>query len=141
TTLSDENIGISIEEFKSYARRYLCDGELSLTTDDINHINTIAVPYYSDEWIFGNNPRCSTVISKRIDGVGEFQTYIKLNGNKITSVLFTGDYFALNDVNRLSETLTGIEYTPDKLYNHIRTLQPETIIRGLTRDNLLNILI
>ncbi len=140
TTLREENIGMSIDEFKSYAHRFMCDGELNLTPADVIHIQEIAAPYYTDEWIFGNNPRCSTVITKRIEGVGEFQTHIMLNGNKITSILFSGDYFALSDINRLSEAIIGTEYSRDKLYDHIRTIHPETIIKGLTRDHLLNLL-
>lgn len=52
-TLLKEHTNLSIEQFKQFAVRKLCNKELQLTTDDIKNIETIEKKYLNTEFIYG----------------------------------------------------------------------------------------
>jgi len=54
-TLLKEHTDLSIEDFKAYAVRKLCDKELQLTEDDIKNIETIEQTYLDPKFIFGKD--------------------------------------------------------------------------------------
>ena len=54
TVLSEHLPAMDIEQFKDYARRYLCSGpDIALTPDDVHAIEDESLPYYTREWIDG----------------------------------------------------------------------------------------
>lgn len=141
TTLS-RHIDMDIEGFKDYARRYMSDGELVLTTDDISSIEEMSQPYYSDEWILGKNPLCGVSRHCRIEGVGEFQVDIELKGRRVHKINIAGDYFLLSDIDaKLLDRLKGAFYTREALADAIGDIDVGSIISGLDKSQLLNILI
>lgn len=141
TTLS-RHIDMDIEGFKDYARRYMSDGELVLTADDILSIEEMSQPYYSDEWILGKNPLCGVSRHCRIEGVGEFQVDIELKGRRVHKINIAGDYFLLSDIDaKLLDRLKGAFYTREALADAIGDIDVGSIISGLDKSQLLNILI
>lgn len=52
-TLLKEHTNLSIEQFKQFAVRKLCNNELQLTTDDIKNIETLEKKYLNTEFIYG----------------------------------------------------------------------------------------
>ena len=52
-TLLKEHTGISIEEFKQFAVRKLCNNELRLTEEDVKNIETIEQEYLNPTFIYG----------------------------------------------------------------------------------------
>ena len=52
-TLLKEHTNLSIEQFKQFAVRKLCNKELQLTAEDIKNIQTIEKKYLNTEFIYG----------------------------------------------------------------------------------------
>src|SRR3712207_9539068 len=100
---------MNIEEFKSYVKEHMCDGEIMLSENDIKEIETITKTYLTPEFIYGNNPRCNIKKSERIDGVGEFEVSIELDRNRIKALNIAGDYFLLGSLDRSEERRVGKE--------------------------------
>jgi len=53
-TLLKEHTNISIEEFKAFAIKKLCDKEIKLTTEDVKNIETIEQTYLDPQFIMYN---------------------------------------------------------------------------------------
>lgn len=136
-----EYISLSIDEFKSFVRRNLCDQEFLLDDNAIEQIKKIEAGYYPDEFIFGHNPACSFVQRKRIEGVGEFETYVELKNGVIRKVNLMGDFFILSDLDSvLLDRLQGIEYTPDAVEKVLATLNIGDVIMNMTTEQFIEIL-
>jgi len=58
-TLLKDYIPDSIDEFKAYVRKRLCDATRTLTDNDIAEIEKIEQDYLSSDFIFGKNPKYS----------------------------------------------------------------------------------
>ena len=141
TTLN-QHLDISIDEFKNYARRYMCgDEELRLDESDVKAIERISSPYYTKEWIFGKDPRCSRSINTRIEGVGEFQIQIAVKSNRIESIDMSGDFFLLSDIDdKLFRKLAGCEYTMEAVAEVLNDIRLDSIISGMTNEQFISLI-
>jgi len=141
--LLKDYIHLTLDEFKQYVRKHLCDGEVMLTASDISAIEKLEQEYLSPEFIYGNNPRCTLVRQKRIEGVGEFEAHIELKNNVIRSVNLMGDYFLVGDLDRLLlDKLKGLPLEhgalsralPDRIDDVIMNLDKEDFVNLLTQE-------
>ena len=132
---------LTLDEFKDYVRKTLCDGELMLTDDDIQHVQEIEKEYLSDDFIYGKNPQYTIVKKRRIEGVGEFEARIALKNGVIQRVNLMGDYFLVGDLDHgLLDILKGVPLTrsalwsrlPDRIDDIIMNLMTEDFVRLLT---------
>lgn len=140
TTIS-EHSDISLDDFKAYARRKLCDGEILLDRDDIAAIEEIAHDYYREEWIYGKNPSCTHRASRRIEGVGEFHVQLVTVRDCIGSVNLTGDFFCLGDLDRdMLDRFKGIRYERGALEKAVDGIDCGSVIAGLTNRQLINLI-
>lgn len=117
TTLSEHLAGkMNIEQFKAFVKSEMCDGEILLTDSDIAQIEEITQTYLTPEFIYGNNPRCTNTIQKRVDGVGEFQISIELDHNIIKDINIAGDFFVLGSIDEsIIAPLKGVAYTREAI--------------------------
>lgn len=97
-TLLKDHIPQSIDEFKRFARRTLCDDTLTLPDSAVREIMEMEKEYLSPEFVYGNNPRCTAVRKGRIDGAGDFEVRIEIKNDIIKEVNMMGDYFLVGDV-------------------------------------------
>lgn len=143
TTLSEHLAGrMDIEQFKAYVRSEMCDGEILLTGADTEQIEQIMQSYLTPEFIYGNNPRCSTSFSKRIDGVGEFQISIELDHDIIKDINIAGDFFVLGSIDEaIIEPLKGAHYTRDGVSAALCHLDASSVIANMTTQQLINTII
>lgn len=141
TTLN-QHLDMPIEDFKSYARKYMCDDkEMCLCDDDVLAIERIAAPYYTKEWIYGKNPRCSKSINSRIESVGEFRVELEIKSNKILNINMSGDFFLLSDIDeKLFSRIIGCEYTPEAVERALRDIDLGSIIHGLTIKQFISLI-
>lgn len=140
-TVLREHLDMSISEFKDYARRYLCDSEMRLGEHDVAAIEEMSRPYYTEEWIFGNNPRCRLHKQVRIDGVGEFQVRMEASGGVIRRVDMSGDFFVLSDLDTmLLDRLQGVAYRRDAVLEAMSDTDPGRVVAGLTRESVCELL-
>lgn len=151
TCLKNEGLKISVEEFGRYAVTYLTHGcDIFLTPEDVAEIKEIEQTYYSPSFFSGRQKSCgeTSVLPvirrhKLVDGAGEFNISISLNERReIDNLIISGDFFALDDIeSKLIRPLKRIEYTLSSLSAVIGSLDPPSLIRGLTRETLLSLLI
>ena len=132
---------LTLDEFKDHVRKTLCDGELMLTDDDIQHVREIEKEYLSDDFIYGKNPQYTIVKKRRIEGVGEFEARVALKNGVIQRVNLMGDYFLVGDLDHgLLDILKGVPLTrsalwsrlPDRIDDIIMNLMTEDFVRLLT---------
>ncbi len=132
---------LTLDEFKDHVRKTLCDGELMLTDDDIQHVREIEKEYLSDDFIYGKNPQYTIVKKRRIEGVGEFEARIALKNGVIQRVNLMGDYFLVGDLDHcLLDILKGVPLAksalrsrlPDRIDDIIMNLMTEDFVRLLT---------
>lgn len=128
---------ISLDDFKAFVRRNLCDGETTLTEDDIRGIKEIETEYLSDEFIYGNNPKCTKTIKRRLDGIGDIEARIEMKNDIIKSITLLGDFFIIGDIDsNILRPLRGVrrekkamaDALPDNTADVILNLDKESLI-------------
>ena len=132
---------LSLDEFKDYVRKTLCDEEITLTADDIRDVEEIEKEYLSDEFIYGKNPQYTIVKKLRIEHVGDFEARITLKNGIIQRVNLMGDYLLIGDLDKgLLDKLRGLPLTqeslrrrlPDRIDDIVMNLMTEDFVRLLT---------
>ncbi|NPD92618.1 lipoate--protein ligase [Xylanibacter muris] len=132
---------MTIEEFKTFVRKSLCDSEYMLTESDIKGIEEIEREYLSHEFIYGNNPKYTLIRKGHIDNVGNIELRMELKNNVIKSLTMLGDYFIVGEVDtRIVRPLKGVrldrrhltEVLPDRL---------DDVVLNLRRDDLIDIML
>ena len=133
---------MDIEQFKAFVKQELCDAEILLADADIKEIEAITQTYLTPEFIYGNNPRCSKVIRKRIEGVGEFQISISLDHNVIKDLNIAGDFFLVGSIDEcVINALKGVPYTEDAIAEALKGLNAGEVIANLTTEQLIHTII
>ena len=139
--LLKDHIDLTIDEFKAFVRRNLCDREIVLNADDIAEIEEIEREYLTDEFIYGNNPRYSLVRKARIEGVGELELRMEVKNDVIKAVNLVGDFFLVGDLDtQLLRRLKGAKLTRESLENALPE-RLDDVVRNLKREDFINILI
>ena len=139
--LLKDHIGLSLDDFKTFVRRNLCQREVALTPADVGCIEQMAQEYLTDEFIFGHNPRYSVVRRRRLEGVGEMEVRMELKNGVIKRVNLLGDFFVTGDINALLlQPLQGVELAEEALQ---RALPPtlDNAILHLRRDDFISLLL
>lgn len=136
-------IYMTIDEFKDFAIRNLCDGEISLTEYDVGQIETIEKEYLTDEFIYGNNPKYTLVRKGRIETVGDFEIRMEVKNGVVKAMTILGDYFILGDIDKtIIEPLRDVPLErkaieaalPDDLHHVILNLKKDDFINLLTDE-------
>ncbi|MEZ3597644.1 MAG: lipoyltransferase [Paramuribaculum sp.] len=142
TVLSEHLPAMDIEQFKDYARRYLCSGpDIALTPDDVRAIEEESRPYYTREWIDGRRAgRAGKPV--RIDGAGEFRVAVACDGSGlIERVDLTGDFFMTGDLDSmLLDRLRGVRPEPDAIRQALAGADPSQTIPGLSAEALIKLI-
>ena len=139
--LLKDYVDISLDEFKAFVRRNLCDREIVLNADDIAEIEEIEREYLTDEFIYGNNPRYSLVRKARIEGVGELEVRMEVKNDVIKAVNLVGDFFLVGDLDtQVLRRLKGAKLTRESLENALPE-RLDDVVRNLKREDFINILI
>ena len=140
TTLC-RHLDIGIDSFIAYATHYLTDSVLELSASQVEEIEELSQPYYRREWIYGRRNARSITKDRRIEGVGEFNIDLELDAGCIRDIEMHGDFFITGDLDALLDSLRGAEATHEALARAIGDTDCGTVIAGLTRDDLIRIII
>jgi len=139
--LLKDYVDISLDEFKAFVRRNLCDREIVLNADDIAEIEEIEREYLTDEFIYGNNPRYSLVRKARIEGVGELELRMEVKNDVIKAVNLVGDFFLVGDLDtQVLRRLKGAKLTRESLENALPE-RLDDVVRNLKREDFIDVLI
>lgn len=150
TTIREHLPELSIEDFKGFCRKRLCDSEQVMTPDDIAEISRIAREYFTDEWIWGRyGEGGNTGSRRRIEGVGEFAVSTDLipapepgMAATIRKVNLQGDFFLLSDLDEgLLDRLKGVSFTREAVMKALSGSSPGKVISGLTADKLAELIV
>lgn len=135
-------LDMDIEQFKNHARKFMTDGELTLTDAEVKAIEEIERPYHDLSWILGRRTSSTLCHKTHIDDVGEFQVEIALDrNNKISDINITGDFFLLADMDSLiSGQLIGVHYDRESVREAMWGTDPSHVIWGLTLNRFIEIM-
>lgn len=150
TCLKTEGIKMSVKDFGRYAIEHLTDGKpIVLSPAQLAEIEEIEKGYYDPAFLAGRFKDLSEkhlpeiVRDRRIEGVGEFSTAITLDEERhIRTVAISGDYFITGDIDtEIISRLKGIRYDSGEIAEALADCDPENVIPGLKREQLLSLLI
>ena len=141
--LLKDYVDISLEDFKIFVKENLCDREFKLTQRDIIEIKKIEEEYLVDDFIYGNNPRCTILRKKHIDNVGDIEARLEIKGGRIKNITILGDFFVVGDIdNNIVLPLHNVKLAredimkalPDKLEGVIMNLKKNDFVDLLLDD-------
>ena len=139
--LLKDYINLDIEQFKTFVRNNLCQGEIVLNEEDIRGIEEIEKDYLTDEFIYGNNPKYTIVKKRRIETVGDFEVRIEIKNGEIKGMVMLGDYFIVGDIDdTILRPLKGVRLAREAL----ETALPErldTAILNLRKADFIDLLL
>ena len=140
TTLN-KYLDITIEQFKEFVRTNLCDGETLLDDCAVEAIKEIEQGYLTDEFIYGRNPAYTSVVKKRIEGVGEFEARMELRDGVLRKINLAGDFFLVGDLDgSLLAPLSGVNFTPRAVADRLSDVEVGNIIMNLSKQQFINFL-
>ena len=140
TTLN-KYLDITIDEFKNFVRANLCDGEVVLDDCAVEAIKEIEQGYLTDEFIYGRNPAYTSVVKKRIEGVGEFEARMELRDGVLRKINLAGDFFLVGDLDgSLLAPLSGVSFTPEAVAERLADIEVGNIIMNLSKQQFINFL-
>ena len=136
-------IDLDINQFKSFVRSNLCDGEILLDEADVKGIEEIEKEYLTDDFIYGNNPKYTIIRKKRVEGVGDLEIRVEMKNGEIKGMVMLGDYFIVGDIdNTIIRPLRGVRMEreaietalPERLDSAILNLKKADFIDALLGD-------
>lgn len=134
-------INLDIEEFKSFVRNNLCQGELMLNEEGVRGIEEIEKEYLTEEFVYGNNPKYTLVRKKRIETVGDIELRIEVKNRVIKGMAMLGDYFIVGDIDGdIINRLKGVELVRDALREALPERLDNTIL-NLKKDDFIDIIL
>ncbi len=122
TTLRSHLPSLDIDRFKTYVRSCFCgDDVLNLSYGDVAAISVQSLPYYRNEWIYGDRGASIHSGISRVDGVGEFNVSVSIHSGLIENVALQGDFFPLVDIHiALLSKLAGCRYSREAVSERMR---------------------
>lgn len=139
--LLKDYINLDIEQFKTFVRNNLCQGEIVLNEEDIRGIVEIEKDYLTDEFIYGNNPKYTIVRKRRIETVGDFEVRIEMKNGEIKGMVMLGDYFVVGDIDdTILRPLKGVRLEREALEKALPE-QLDTAILNLRKADFINLLL
>ena len=139
--LLKDYINLDIEQFKTFVRNNLCQGEIVLNEEDIRGIEEIEKDYLTDEFIDGNNPKYTIVRKRRIETVGDFEVRIEMKNGEIKGMVMLGDYFIVGDIDdTILRPLKGVRLEREALEKALPE-QLDTAILNLRKADFIDLLL
>ena len=139
--LLKDYINLDIEQFKTFVRNNLCQGEIVLNEEDIRGIEEIEKDYLTDDFIYGNNPKYTIVRKRRIETVGDFEVRIEMKNGEIKGMVMLGDYFIVGDIDdTILRPLKGVRLEREALEKALPE-QLDTAILNLRKADFIDLLL
>jgi lipoate-protein ligase A len=110
----------------------------AFTEDDLKNIQRIRDEKYAKwEWNFGYSPEYDLVQGVRTKA-GTIEIQMNVHDGKITDIKLLGDFFHVNPVEELEDKITGCMHEENALRECLKRIKPETYIKDLDVEELLN---
>ena len=116
--------------------------EYTLSETDTESIRKIAASRYDTwEWNYGRSKECTLLQKGRVEGCGTIEIRICLEGSRIESLSFSGDFLALSELDPLENIFSGREPSEKDYRELLNRIDVSAYIRGLKNEELLRILL
>lgn len=114
----------------------------ALTPADIAAVQAIQAARYDRwEWNYGISPPCDILRRRRVEGCGTVEARLHLEGGKIVSAAFFGDFFSAAGPDGLSSLLQGCPLRKEDLPARLAGVNVSQYITGLTGGALAALLL
>ena len=133
-------IDLDLEQFKDFAKKTLCNGEITLQQKEVENILEIEKEYRSHDFIYGNNPKYAVTHHQWLDGVGEMEVRMEVKNGVIQSLNLLGDYFIVGELDALLKSLKGVKLNKDDINNVLPTRLDDVILH-LHKEDFVNLLL
>ena len=133
-------IDLDREQFKDFAKKTLCNGEITLQQKEVENILEIEKEYRSHDFIYGNNPKYAVTHHHWLDGVGEMEVRMEVKNGVIQSLNLLGDYFIVGELDALLKSLKGVKLNKDDINNVLPTRLDDVILH-LHKEDFVNLLL
>ena len=133
-------INLDLEQFKDFAKKTLCNGEITLQQKEVENILEIEKEYRSHDFIYGNNPKYAVTHHHWLDGVGEMEVRMEVKNGVIQSLNLLGDYFIIGELDALLKSLKGVKLNKDDI-NSVLPNKLDDVILHLHKEDFVNLLL
>lgn len=111
------------------------------SAEELAKIEKIRAERYATwAWNFGASPACTLKRSARVEGCGTVEAYLTIEKGCIAAISFRGDFFGIEEPDRLAELLAGCPYRYGDLARRLEGAQVAKCFMGLDEKGLLDIL-
>ena len=137
--------GTTLEDFRRVLSQELSRGgeaeEASFSREDLKAIRQLKRARYDRwEWNWGASPAGTLKKSARIEGAGSIEAVMGLEKGCIKSLSFQGDFFSSREPEELAARLIGVPLKSGALGDALKGLKVSDYFRGLTKKDLLELL-
>ena len=106
--------------------------QLELTEEQKAEVERLRATLYSTwDWNFGASPPCQIVKKRRIEGCGQLEVHMDVERGAIQTLRFYGDYFSLEEPERLAGQLLGCPLEEGALRRRLADTALERCFRGM----------
>ena len=137
--------GTTLEDFRRVLSQELSRGgeaeEASFSRENLKAIRQLKRARYDRwEWNWGASPAGTLKNSARIEGAGSIEAVMGLEKGCIKSLSFQGDFFSSHEPEELAARLIGVPLKAGALGDALKGLKVSDYFRGLTKRDLLELL-
>lgn len=137
--------GTTLEDFRRVLSQELSRGgeaeEASFSREDLKAIRQLKRARYDRwEWNWGASPAGTLKKSARIEGAGSIEAVMGLEKGCIKSLSFQGDFFSSREPEELAARLIGVPLKAGALRETLKGLKVSDYFKGLTKKDLLELL-
>lgn len=146
TTVSEHLPHLTVTDLERHILDCFTDSTYTLTPADIVQVEALEKLYYDMKWRFGNRgilaaPKDQHRILRRVEGVGQIDTVLTLDGDIISDIDITGDFFLLSDLDSgLLDRVRGCPRDRDSLARALEGTDISMVIAGLSTPQFIEYL-
>lgn len=132
-----------VDELRRQLRQRLTNRSIRLTDEDVRQIEIIEREYLTEDFLYGRKADLSTILKRRIEGVGTLEVQLSLHNGSVEHLHLAGDFFETGDEPAevaFRHAFEGFAFTPMVIRERIAAVHPERSIRNLTGELLLAML-
>lgn len=112
-----------------------------LSSEEIKAIQSLTAEKYSSyEWNYGHSPKYNFTQEKKLPG-GLLTIHLEVSDGVIQKSKIFGDFFGFEDVSTVEEALIGCAHNKDALLTALHQLEFERYFSGISREELVSVLI
>lgn len=139
-------IPLDMEGFKRILRENMVSGEAvaiyHLTGTDLGAVNQIRRERYETwEWTFGESPEFAARKTRRIDGVGKLEVFMRVEKGRIREYESFGDYFGNGATEELKNVLRGCPLRTADILCRLREFDLDSCYMNLKKDDFADLLV